>query len=76
MLGGHEEIARLGWVVGSLFGNVVSARAIGVVPVAGERLSKDRVQWLFHTSAVENHVKTGPPCFIRMKYVAGKRTEV
>lgn len=52
VLGSHEEVARLGRVVGRLFGDVVSSCPVRVVPVAGEDLSEDRVQRLLHTSAV------------------------
>lgn len=65
MLGGHEEITRFWWMVGGLFGDVVSAGAIGVVPVAGESLSKDRIERFLHASAVDNHVKKRTPLFHR-----------
>jgi hypothetical protein len=50
VLGGHEEVARLGWVVRRLLGDVVAFGAVWVVPVAGEDLTEDRVQWLLDAS--------------------------
>lgn len=46
VLGGHEEVARLGRVVRSLLGNVVSTRVVGVVPVSSKGLAEDRVERL------------------------------
>jgi hypothetical protein len=46
VLGGHEEVARLGRVVRSLLGDVVSTRIIGVVPVSGKGLAENRVERL------------------------------
>jgi len=51
VLGGHKEIARLGRMMGGLFRNIVSARAIGIVPVAGKSLSENRIQRLLHSTA-------------------------
>ena len=59
-----------------MFGDVVSAGAIGVVPVAGESLSKDRIERFLHASAVDNHVKKRILCFIGTEYGIGRRTEV
>jgi hypothetical protein len=50
VLGSHEKVAGLGWVVGSLLRNIVSARSIRVVPVAGESLSENGVQGLLDAS--------------------------
>lgn len=50
MLRRGEEIARLRRVVGGLFGDIVAAGAIGIVPVTGECLSEDGIEWLFHAS--------------------------
>ena len=71
MPGGHEEITRFWWVVGGLFGDVVPARAIGVVPVAGEGFAQDRIQRLFHASAIDDHVKIELLCFIGIEYGSG-----
>jgi hypothetical protein len=46
VLGGHEEVTRLGRVVRGLLGNVVSTRVIGVVPVSGKGLAEDGVERL------------------------------
>jgi hypothetical protein len=46
VLGGHEEVARLGRVVRSLLGDVVSTRVVGVVPVSGKGLAEDGVERL------------------------------
>lgn len=51
MLRGGEEIARLRRVVGGLFGDIVAAGPIGVIPVAGEGLSQNGIEWLFHSPA-------------------------
>ena len=45
-----KEIARLRRVVGGLFGDIVTSGSIGIVPVAGESLSKNRVERLLHSS--------------------------
>lgn len=50
VLGGHEEVAGLGRVVRGLLGNIVAAGTIGVVPVAGESLAEDGVEWLLYAS--------------------------
>ena len=46
MLGGHEEVARLGRVVRRLFGDVVALGAVWVVPVACEDFTQDGVERL------------------------------
>lgn len=46
VLGGHEEVTRLGRVVRSLLGDVVSTRVVGVVPVSGKGLAENRVERL------------------------------
>ena len=51
VLGGHEEVARLGRVVRCLLGDIVSTCVIGVVPVSGECLAEDGVQRLLDTAA-------------------------
>lgn len=50
VLGGHEEVARLGRVVRSLFGDVVSTCVVRVVPVSGEGLAEDGVERLLDTA--------------------------
>ena len=50
MFGRHEEVARFRRVVGGLFGDIVPAGAIGVVPVASESLSKNGIQRFLHPS--------------------------
>lgn len=50
MLRRCKEIARLRRVVGGLFGDVVGAGSVGIVPVAGEGLSKNGVKRLLHSS--------------------------
>jgi hypothetical protein len=50
VLRGGEEIARLRRVVGGLFGDVVAAGSIRVVPVASEGFSEDRVERLLHSA--------------------------
>lgn len=50
VLGSHEEVAGLGRVVGGLLRNIVSARSIRVVPIAGESLSENGVQGLLDAS--------------------------
>lgn len=46
VLGSHEEVARLGRVVRSLFGDVVSASVVWVVPVSSKGLAEDGVERL------------------------------
>ena len=46
----HVEVTRLGRVVRCLLRNVVTSRVVGEVPVAGEDLTKDGVQWFFDSS--------------------------
>lgn len=46
----HKEVARLGRVVRGLLGNIVSTRAIRIVPVAGKGFAKNGVQRLLHSS--------------------------
>src|SRR5262245_4324201 len=46
----HEEVGRRWRVVRCLFGNVISSRPIGIVPVAGKYFSEDRIQRFLHTS--------------------------
>lgn len=48
VLGSHEEVAGLGWVVRCLLGDVVSFGAVWVVPVASEDLAQDGIEWLFN----------------------------
>lgn len=50
MFGGHEKVARLWRMVGGLFGNIISSRAIFVVPVAAERFSEDGVEWFLDSA--------------------------
>lgn len=50
MLRRGKEIARFRWVVGGLFGDVVTAGSVGIVPVAGEGFSKDGVERLLDSS--------------------------
>lgn len=50
MLWRCKEIARFRRVVGGLLGDVVGAGSVGVVPVAGEGLSKNGVKWLLDSS--------------------------
>jgi hypothetical protein len=50
VLGGHEEVTRLGRVVRSLFGDVVSTRVVWVVPVSGKGLAEDGVERLLDTA--------------------------
>ena len=52
MLGSHEEVARLGRVVRRLLGDVVTLRAVWVVPVASEDLTEDGIEWLLDASAI------------------------
>ena len=73
MLGGHEEIARFGRVVRGLFGDVVSARAIGVFPVSGKGLSEDWIERLLHASA-SSTVRTAPQLRYSIEY-GGRHTE-
>ena len=51
MFRGHVEVARLGRVVGGLFGDVVCSSLVVEVPVAGEYLAEDRVERLLYTTA-------------------------
>ena len=51
VLGGHEEVARLGRVVRCLLGNVVSTCVVGIVPVSGECLAEDGVERLLDAAA-------------------------
>lgn len=51
VLGSHEEVARLGRMVGRLLRNIVSTCSVRIVPVAGEGLSENGVQGLLDASA-------------------------
>jgi hypothetical protein len=50
MLRRHEEVAGLGRMVRRLFGDVVAASAIFIVPVAGKGLAEDRVERFLHST--------------------------
>lgn len=50
VLRSHEKVARLRRVVRGLFRYIVTARAIGIIPIASKCLSKNRVQGFFHSS--------------------------
>lgn len=52
MLGSHEEVARLGWVMRRLLGDVVAFGAIWVIPVASEDLTQDGIEWLLDAPAM------------------------
>ena len=62
VLWSHEEIARLGWMVRGLLGNVVALRLIRILPIARERLPENWIQWLLnaptYTSARVSCVKS------------------
>lgn len=50
VLGGHEEVARLGRVVRCLLRDVVTTSVVGVVPVSGKGFAEDGVQRLLDTT--------------------------
>jgi len=46
----HVEIARFRWVVRGLLRDVITPCPVGVVPVASESLTEDRVERLLYSS--------------------------
>lgn len=48
---GHEEVGRLGRMMGGLFGDVIASSVVGIVPIAGKGLSENGVQGLFDAAA-------------------------
>jgi hypothetical protein len=48
MFWGHEEVARFGGVMRSLFGNIIASRMIRIVPIASERLPQYGIQGFFN----------------------------
>lgn len=54
VLGCHEEIARLGRVVGCLFRYVVAFGTIRVVPVTSEYFAQDRIEWLLNAPTIKS----------------------
>jgi hypothetical protein len=68
VLGGHEEVARLGGVVRGLLGNVVSTRVIGVVPVSGKGLAEDGVERLLDAAV---YLLAADCCWMEQKQTHG-----
>jgi len=48
MFWGHEEVARFGGVMRSLFGDIIASRMIRIVPIASERLPQYGIQGFFN----------------------------
>ncbi len=52
VFGRHEEVTRFWGMVRCLFGDVVAFGSVWVVPVTGEDLTKNWIEWLLDSTGM------------------------